>query len=131
MNIDDRFDKGRFDPNGDDRFDARLRTHYAQAADALSPRIRAQLQLRRQEALRSRAPARSRLFAWSAAAACAVGVLAVGLQWRQADTAIAPAAPTQTVAASADYEDNAAALDESPEFYLWLASSDAQALAME
>lgn len=133
MNIDDRpLDEANTD---DGQFDARLRAHYAQAGDALSPRTRAQLLLRRQEAMRSRTPVRAHPLGWPRlaiplAAACAVGVLALGLQWRHSTPDRAPVAAAPDVAAPA-YVEDVTALDESPEFYVWLASGDAQALAME
>lgn len=121
----------------DHDFDARLRGHHAQALANTSARTQAQLGRRPATvATRSRS---MHAFAWPLAAACAVGILVVGLQWRQTDTA---ATSVSSVAASPDTVgadslpgegefDAYAALDEAPDLYLWLASSDAAALAME
>ena len=121
-------------------FDATLRNHHAQALANLSTRTQSQLQLRRRAAATPDRHASMRAFAWPLAAACAAGVLVVGLQWRQPDTPVPAAA--SSVAASSGTVDAAAkpaddefdaytALDEAPDLYLWLASSDAAALAME
>ena len=127
--------------NSDDRdFDATLRSHHAQALASISARTQAQLQLRRRTATTPARHSAMRAFAWPLAAACAAGVLVVGLQWRQPDTSIGDAASqvaasSGTVEASAkpaeDEFDAYTALDETPELYLWLASSDAATLAME
>lgn len=119
-------------------FDDDLRRHHAQAVASLSARTQAQLQLRRRSAS-TRGQVGLRAYAWPLAAACAVGLLAIGLQWRQADVRVA--APTRVVvgpgnaatdAPSAnDGLDAYAMFDEAPDLYLWLASDDAAALAME
>lgn len=110
----------------DQDFDAKLRRLHAQAVAQVSTRT--QFQLRRRPAA---APRQSplRAFAWPLAAVCAAGVLAIGLQWRQSDS---PAtAPLPSVAVSDDDSGGAyTALDETPDLYLWLASTDAS-LAME
>lgn len=124
----------------DSDFDATLRRHHAQALANVSTRTQAQLQLRQRAATTPARHASMRAFAWPLAAACAAGVLVVGLQWHQADTPVP--ADASSVAASSDTADAAAppaddefdaytALDETPDLYLWLASSDAATLAME
>ena len=130
MNNDNGFD-------GHD-FDASLRQHHAQAVANLSARTQAQLQLRRREAAAPAMHAPLR-YAWPLAAACAVGLLAIGLQWRQTDVEdpaapVVVAAPGNTNAAgepvNGEFE-TYAMLDEAPDLYLWLASNDAATLAME
>lgn len=77
-------------------------------------------------------------FGWMAAAACAA-VFAVAIGLRQdpaASTSDQPAVIVATEAADGGqgndaYADALASLDEDPGFYLWLASSDVQPLAME
>lgn len=116
------------DLNGND-LDRELRHRHAQALTNLSPRTLTQLQQRRQAALHPRASTPMRAFAWPLAAACAIGALALGLQLRQHE--IAPAT-TLAVANDTNDIDNAyAALDETPDLYLWLASNDAVTLASE
>ena len=72
------------------------------------------------------------------AAACAVGVLAIGLQWRQADIPFRPRRrspplrqPMPLAKLPQTTFDAYTMLDETPDLYLWLASNDAAALAME
>src|SRR5688500_13441403 len=122
----------------DHDFDTSLRDHHAQAVANMSARTQAQLQLPRRAAGTPTRHTSMRVFAWPLAAACAVGVFAIGLQWRQPDTS----PPASSVAASpgttsaddestADEFDTYAALDEAPDLYLWLASNEAATLAME
>ena len=113
--------------NRDDRFDAIAREAHAHALDALSPHTRVQLQLRRRAAP---ATPRFRGYALPLAAACAIAALAIGWPLRRPDiaTGVAPAA---IPVAAADEDSPTLALDENPELYEWLASSDAAALAME
>ena len=139
MNSNER--KGHGAMNIDDLdFDATLRSHHAQALASISARTQSQLHLRRRTATTPARHSALRAFAWPLAAACAAGVLVVGLQWRQPDSSIRAAA--SPVAASSGTLDTTAkpsddefdaytALDETPELYLWLASSDATTLAME
>ena len=139
MNTNER--KGPGSMNIDDLdFDATLRSHHAQALASISARTQSQLQLRRRTATTPARHSAMRAFAWPLAAACAAGVLVVGLQWRQPDTPVPAAA--SSVAASSGTVDAAAkpaddefdaytALDETPDLYLWVASSDAATLAME
>jgi anti-sigma-K factor RskA len=116
------------DNSRDDRFDAAMRQQYEIAATRLSARTQAQLQQRRRAALDTR-PARAsgRQFGWPIAASfAAILALAIGLQVRQPPE---PATTTPVVADNADDLDTV--LDENPDFYVWLASSDANAIAME
>jgi hypothetical protein len=116
----------------DDRFDALARDVHARSLDALSPRTRAQLQLRRGGALASTRTARMRMLAWPIAAACAIAALAIGLQLHGPGSMPADApSSTPMVAASTDDDSATLVLDENPELYEWLASSDADTLAME
>lgn len=113
----------------DNDFDRELRHRHADALANLSPRTLAQLQQRRQAALRPRRSTPMRAFAWPLAAACAVGALALGLQLRPPETTPATAATiaNDTTDGGSAY----AALDETPDLYLWLASDDAVILASE
>ena len=139
MNTNERGRPGPMNINDRD-FDATLRGHHAQALASMSASTQAQLQLRRRAATEQVRHSSMRAFAWPLAAACAAGVLVIGLQWRQPDTSIRTAA--SPVAASPgtvdattkpdnDEFDAYTALDETPDLYLWLASSDAATLAME
>ena len=142
----------------DHPFEAAIRRHHAASLEHLSPRVRAQLQQRRRAALAGQRAGEDRgartpwRFALPLAAACAVGALAIGLNLRAPEPA-APAVATTTPApaaalpapgtvaavaavanAAADTDDASAGatLEENPDLYVWLASSDADALvAME
>lgn len=105
-----------------DDFDAKLRQVHAQAVDHVSPRT--SVQLRPRPAPPRTSPAKPRLPAWPLAATCAIALAAGGLFLRQPPQD-APLEPS--IAAVPDNNepgDVYAALDESPELYLWLASND-------
>ena len=115
----------------DDRFDAIARDVHARSLDALSPRTHAQLQLRRRGVLAPARTARMRTLAWPIAA-CAIAALVIGWQLRGPGSMPADApSSTPMVAASTDDDSAALMLAENPELYEWLASSDADTLAME
>ncbi len=133
----------------DDRFDAAMRARHAVALTAVSPRVAAQLQQRRRAALAGSAvpAAGPRRFGWPVGAAVAASfaallAVAIGLQspTRLAQGDAPAVAMTATpgdgpVAPMLDADGDGIAddsiLDEDPDFYAWLASSDATALAME
>lgn len=115
----------------DDEFDRAMRALHRKATAHVSPQVRQRLRSARGHA--ETAPSRSRL-GWPAASALAAAlVLAIALPLRAPDDAQPPAAVARTTGASppvvpvdAPIEPTAlVALDESPEFYLWLASNDA------
>jgi hypothetical protein len=113
--------------NRDARFDAAMRQLHATATERVSGRTRLQLQQRPRTA-----PARSaaQRFGWPLGASFAAALaLVVGLQLRHGP---APSPTTPAAVAVADSDDDIdAVLDENPDLYLWLASNDAYALAME
>ena len=119
----------------DERFDQALRTLHAHALSQLSAGTTAQLHRRRQAAL-SAAPARRR-FGWPlpAAAFASLLVVAAGLGFGLRTVGDAPttatAAPIAAVDAADSIEGVLADLDQNPDFYAWLASGDADLLAME
>lgn len=123
------------DIHDDARFDAAMRQRHARALEDLSPRIVSQLHQRRRAALEGAPASRrtSRPFAWMAfASGAAVLALVVGLQLRPANIVSEPTVGSATAAINAATEDDLdIVLDENPDFYLWLASSDAYAVAME
>lgn len=121
-------------------FDARMQQQHAQSLAQVSARTQAQLHARRHAAVASTQRTPMRAFAWPLAAVCAAGVLAIGLQWRQPDITHAVTPPLAAVSddefispelASTEFASTYAALDETPELYLWLASSDAATFAMD
>ncbi len=114
-------------------FDERLRLTHARAVDNVSARTRLQLKPQRQPV---RAP--RGLQAWPIAATCAIALVAGGLFLREPARNGQPGAPAgiATAPANAAADDIEAgeiyaALDESPELYLWLASNDTESLALE
>ena len=141
MSMDSKKDDNGFNSRGFNShdFDASLRHHHAQAVANLSARTQAQLQLRRRAGAAPIRHAPLQGYAWPLAAACAIGMLAIGLQWRQADipvpaatpVAVAPGGTNAAGEAAADEFDAYTMLDEAPDLYLWLASNDAATLAME
>jgi hypothetical protein len=117
-------------------FDEALRQRHGEAVARVSERTQAQLQQRRRAALSASASGRPRTamrrFAWPVATSfAAIFALAVGMQLRQ-DSVTQASMPIATIA---DDDDDVgasfAALDENPDLYLWLASSDAVAFASE
>lgn len=113
----------------DDHFDATLRARHQASLERLSPRVQAQLAQRRNAALRG-LPVRRAHGVRYAAGFAALCALAIGLQFGIMPTpdtsAMAPATGTASTTTA-----GATMLDEDPEFYAWLASSDAQLVAME
>jgi hypothetical protein len=112
----------------DHAFDAAIRASHQAALDGLSPRVRAQLAQRRNAALRGQAVRRGHGLRYAAAGFAALCALAIGLQFGTLPSPVAPAttAPQASAAPSVG-----TMLDEDPEFYAWLASPDAQLVAME
>ena len=110
----------------DDTFDARLRDTWRNAVDAVPPGLAWRLRAVPAQARAERTPVRWPLGA--AFAAAAVAALAIGL--RSHPAAIPDAAPVDA-AAAIDANDATALLDRNPDFYAWLASPDAEQLAME
>jgi hypothetical protein len=107
----------------DREFDARLRDTWRTAIDAVPPTVARRL---RPAVRETRAPSRWPLGA--AFAAAAVVALAIGLRPHPATSPTAAPAPA---VATINAGDATAALDRNPDFYAWLASPDAEQLAME
>ena len=101
-------------------FDARLREVHAKAVEHVSPRTFVHLR----PAWPHTSPAKPRLQPWPLAATCAIALAAGGLFLRQ-PTQDAPVEPVVLTATDNNEPgDVYAALDESPELYVWLASND-------
>ena len=112
------------------RFDQVIRQHHANAVERISPRARAQLAQRRNAALRGDVQARPAFGLRHAGFAfAALFAVAVGFGLMPATQTPAPA-PTPQVAATTPATSNTI-LDEDPDFYAWLASTEVQQLAME
>lgn len=116
----------------EDALDARAREAHRAALHALSPAVRAQLRRRTRLALAGEPAGHGTRVAaprwgWIAAPALALA-LAFALPWPGAEDS-APSAPV-AVAPAPELE-VAAPLEQDPDFYLWLASADAVALAAD
>ncbi|MFO1474575.1 MAG: hypothetical protein U1F20_08705 [Lysobacterales bacterium] len=109
----------------DDAFDAGLRATWREAVDAVPPTLARRL---RPVATEPRAPARWPLGAALAAAAVLASPSAC-VHIRRARRR--PATTTATAIAAGGDGTLTAPLDRSPDFYAWLASPDAERLAME
>lgn len=121
-------DKHPSDANASD-FDTALRQVHVQALEHVPTRTLRQL--RPQQAPSRDATAKPHLFAWPLAATCAIALVAGGLFLRL-PTQPLPVDTAPSVAANeGEPGDVYAALDESPELYLWLASNDTENLVME
>lgn len=119
------------------RLDAHARQLHGASLRQVSPQTLARLRAARHAAQSAPAPAHAGHWRWLAATAfTAVLAVGVGLQLMPADpsgsvpesgTAVAVATPSSAV----DEFGVSTVLDEDPDLYLWLASSEAQPLAME
>jgi anti-sigma-K factor RskA len=116
--------------------DRTVRALHAEAVDHVSRRTLQQLRTRRSIATRTPPARATRALGWTIATACAaVFAVALGLRFDR-DGASTPAdaqlaATADPSAAEGGYDDALASYDEDPDLYLWLASGDAQPLAME
>jgi hypothetical protein len=114
-----------------DSLDRRARQLHAEALAHVSPEVRARLRRARHEAISAGTERPSwRLPSWLAGGAMAAAlVLAVVLRPDPAPPQ--PDALPAAGVAAATLEDPAVHLEEDPGFYLWLASADVTALALE
>ena len=130
MNIHPNPPASERDEGGFDRLEQTVRDRHRVAVTQLSPRVRAQLAQRRHAALRGTAAVRP---GWQlrplAAAVALAGALALGLQLGPAQRPETPA--PAAIASQATVPAANTILDEDPEFYAWLVSTDVQQLAME
>ena len=115
----------------DNHFDAAVRAQHAISLERLSPRVRAQLSQRRNAALRGDTVRRGHGFRYAAAGFAALCALAIGLQFGNMPTPDTSTPASSSAATASTTTPVATMLDEDPEFYAWLASSDAQLVAME
>ena len=111
----------------------RARAIHARSLDALSPRVRAQLQWRLRTAAEGAPAARrgTRDWRWAAAPALALA-LALALPRLGPDAPAGAESAAQVAAAAAAAADAPVVpLEQDPEFYAWLGSADALALVSE
>ena len=118
--------------SSNETFDQDMRQLHAAAVANIPSQTLARLRGAR-HAAQTAPPRRGHAWRWIAASAfSAVLAVAIGVQFLPRS---APAPIVQPVAATTgtgnDYGDSVATLDENPDLYLWLASSEAEPLAME
>ena len=113
-----------------DRFDHAVRRRHAESVERVSPQVRAQLAQRRNAAMRGEVAHRGHGLRVGIAAFATLCALAIGLQLRPAAVP-GSVAPVQATVAAVAGRTHGTMLDEDPEFYAWLASTDAQQVAME
>jgi predicted cobalt transporter CbtA len=123
------------DAPGGGELDRIARTLHTEGVAHVTPRTLMQLRARQTRPATGRARgAGTRALGWGLAGACAaVFAVAIGLRMDLPSVAGDPA-PVAAAASQVDSDDVLeayAALDEDPDFYLWLASTDVQSLAME
>jgi hypothetical protein len=112
---------------GHDEFDARARAAHAASLERLSPATQAQLVQRRRRAFAAHDAPHGRPAVRWAVATLAVCAVAIGLLHPTRNPA--PSAPALAMTTTSDA--SADSIDDNPDFYLWLASSDAHSLASE
>lgn len=116
--------------SSNETFDRDMRQLHATAVTHISPQTLARLRAARHGA-QTAPPQRGHAWRWMAASAfSAVLAVAIGVQFLPRSAPLSTAQPMIT-GTSDDYSDGVATLDENPDLYLWLASSEAEPLAME
>lgn len=118
--------------NRSEAFDRDMRQLHATAVTQLSPQTLARLRSARQQA-HTATPRRGHVWRWATATAfTAVLAVTLGLQLLPKPASLPAAQPVVAVVGNDDvYADTVSALDENPDLYMWLASSEAEPLAME
>ena len=130
MNTPSNIDEGRNGLSPEDRFDAAMRALHQDALAHVSPRVRWKLRPATGGAKSSRA---GRVGAWRmgtalAGVAAAMFALALGVSlWKPLDDA----SPAANTLAATRVDDGVTVLEQDPDFYAWLASDDADLLAVE
>jgi hypothetical protein len=110
-------------------FDRRARALHEQSLQALSPCVRAQLHNRLQAAVAA-APRPRHVHRWGMATAAALAlVVGFGVTWNGIDEPATSDGPDLATVAAPGASEPLATLEQDPDFYLWLASADAVALA--
>ena len=112
-------------------FDRDMRQLHTAAVTHISPQTLARLRAARHGA--QAAPSRGHAWRWIAATAfSAVFAVVIGMQFLPQSTPVPATQPVVvTVDTVNDYGNSVPTLDENPDLYLWLASSEAEPLAME
>lgn len=114
-------------------FDRDMYQLHAAAVTHISPQTLTRLRAARHGLKIADAPQRGHAWRWIAVSAfSAVLAVAIGVRFLPRSAPVSTAQPAvAATATSNDYGDGVATLDENPDLYLWLASSEAEPLAME
>jgi hypothetical protein len=129
MNTASNIGEGKGDLSPEDRFDAAMRALHQDALVHVSPQVRWKLR----PATGAKSSRTSRAGTWRvstvlAGVAAAMFALALGVSlWKPLDDP----SPTTNTLAAASVDDGTTVLEQDPDFYAWLASDDADLLAME
>jgi hypothetical protein len=129
MNTASNIGEGKGGLSPEDRFDAAMRALHQDALVHVSPRVRWKLR----PATGTKSSTTDRPSAWRmgtalAGVAAAVFALALGVSlWKPVEEAN----PATGALAATSPDDGATVLEQDPDFYAWLASDDADLLAME
>ena len=129
MNTSSKGGVSKDSPSREDRFDAAMRALHQDALANVSTQVRWKLR----PTVRARVGRTDRPGAWRmgtalAGVAAAVFALALGVSlWRPVEDV----SPTTGALATASPDDGATVLEQDPDVYAWLASEDADLLAME
>jgi anti-sigma-K factor RskA len=116
--------------SSNETFDRDMRQLHGSAVVNISPQTLARLRGARHGA--QAAPPRGNAWRWAAASALpAVLAVAIGMRFLAPPAPTPVAQPMATTTSNSGYVDSVATLDENPDLYLWLASSEAEPLAME
>ena len=115
-----------------DAFDRDMQQLHATAVDTISPQTLARLRASRHALGKETAPQRGHAWRWVAATTfSAVLAVAIGMQFLPTSQPVVTASPEIATLAVDDYSEGVTVLDENPDLYVWLASSEAEPLAME
>jgi len=119
--------------SSNESFDRDMRQLHAAATTHISPQTLARLRAARHGLDIIGAPQRGHAWRWMAASAfSAILAVAIGVQFLPRSATVSTGQPVAAATNMAsDYNDGVVTLDENPDLYLWLASSEAEPLAME
>lgn len=118
--------------NSSESFDRDMRQLHAAAVTHISPQTLTRLRTARHQA-QTTAPQRGHAWRWvTATAFSAVLAVTIGLQLLPKPASLPAAQPMVAATGNENvYADSMSTLDENPDLYMWLASPEAEPLAME
>ena len=115
-----------------DAFDRDMQQLHATAVDNISSQTLARLRAARHGLGKETALRRGHAWRWVAASTFSAALaVAIGLQFLPTSQPVVTAPPAIAAAAVDEYSEAMTVLDENPDLYVWLASSEAEPLAME